>query len=90
MPVPDAEAWKAMSLQSGDQVAELPRVRSVCSVPSVFIKNRSEELIFPVNGSDRRVLSKMIFFPSGDKLAKPSKDVLLVKRRGFVASGFIR
>jgi hypothetical protein len=32
-----------MFLQSGDQVAGLPRVRNVCSLPSAFIK-KSEML----------------------------------------------
>src|SRR5215217_6749592 len=29
-PVPDAEAWNATCLPSGDQLAELPRVRNRC------------------------------------------------------------
>src|SRR5678815_5788431 len=66
--VPDAEAWKAMRLLSGDQVAELPLVRKRCSVPSVFITNRSDVL----SGSAsvrRRLLSEIIFFPSGERLS---------------------
>src|SRR5215468_4562913 len=51
VPVPDADAWNAMSLQSGDHVAELPRVRNVCPLPSAFIKNRSETLTCPDNRS---------------------------------------
>src|SRR6266545_5748890 len=35
-PVPDAEAWNAMFLPSGDQVAELPRTSGVCPVPSAY------------------------------------------------------
>jgi hypothetical protein len=80
-----------MLLLSDDQVAELPRVSSVCSLPSVFIRNRSEVLTgYP--SAWLRLLSKTIFFPSGDKAGKPSPSVLDVKRRGFgfVASGFIR
>jgi hypothetical protein len=43
----------------------------------------------------RRLLSKAIFFPSGDRFAKPSKAELLVRRRGSVsflpfATGFAR
>src|SRR5262245_24579597 len=88
-PRPDAEAWKAMFLLSGDQVAELPRIRNICSAPSVFITNRSEVL----RGSPSarfRLLSNMIFFPSGDKVAKESTAVLSVSRRRFEPSGLIR
>src|SRR5262245_13510693 len=88
-PVPDAEAWKAMFLLSGDQVAELPRIRNVCSVPSVFITNRSE--VFIGSPSARfRLLSNTIFFPSGDKAGKESEAALSVSRRRFAPSGLIR
>ncbi len=89
MPVPDAEAWKAMSLQSGDQVAELPRVKCVCSLPSAFITNRSDVLSGSPSARSR-LLSNTIFFPSGDKAAKPSPAALSVNRRGFVPSAFTR
>ena len=86
VPVPDDEAWKAMRLLLGDQAAELPRVRSVCDEPSVFIKNRSD-----VNGDSPsarlRLLSKTIFLPLGDRLAKTSSSVLFVRRRRFVSCG---
>jgi hypothetical protein len=94
VPLPDAEAWKAMSLLSGDHVAELPCVRNVCSVPSASITNRSERFVVHGNAHVaqpvKRALSKTTFLPSGDKLGKPSKDVLSVKRRGFVSSGFAK
>src|SRR5262245_58680723 len=45
VPKPEAEAWKTIFLQSGDQLAELPRARNVCSVPSAFIRNRSDTLV---------------------------------------------
>src|SRR5262249_26151272 len=77
--LPDADRWNAIFLLSGDHVAELPRVRKVGSVPSVFITNRSEVL----RGSLEawfRVLSNTIFFPSGDKAAKKSPTVFSVSR----------
>src|SRR5262245_23950111 len=88
-PAPDAEAWKATFLLSGDQLAELPRIRNLCSGPSVFITNRSEVL----RGSPSarfRLLSNTIFFPSGDRAAKISEPALSVSRRRFEPSGLIR
>src|SRR5262245_12222514 len=88
-PAPEAEAWKAMYLLSGDHVAELPRIRNLCSSPLVFITNRSEVL----TGSPSarfRLLMNTIFFPSGDKAGKESAAVLSVSLRTFVPSGFIR
>src|SRR5262245_65620768 len=88
-PWPDAEAWKAMFLLSEDQLAELPRVRNICSEPSVFITNRSEVL----KGSPSarfRLLSNTIFFPSGDKAAKASAALLSVSLCRFAPSGLIR
>src|SRR6267142_2998947 len=88
-PVPDADRWNTMLLLSGDQVAELPRVRNVWRLPSCFIRNRSEVL----RGSEgvlSRLLSKTILpFPSGDRLGKLSPSRLSVRRTGFVASAFI-
>src|SRR5437762_8164695 len=81
-----------MYLLSGDQVAELPRISHICSVPSVFIRNRSEVLWGSV-GNRRRLLSNRIFFPSGDKAGKASpltQSRFSVTRRTFVPSGFIR
>src|SRR5262245_22602553 len=89
VPAPDAEAWYAISLLSGDQVAELPWVKNCCWVPSVFIRYRSERLTHVAQWL-KRVLSKTILSPSGDRAGKRSKDVLFVKRRGFVRSGFVR
>jgi hypothetical protein len=89
VPVPDAEAWKAMFLLSGAHVGEPPRVSRVCSVPSVFMRNRSEVLMG--SPSPRfRLLSKTIFLPSDDKVAKPSPTSLSVRRRGSEPSGFTR
>src|SRR5262249_14932630 len=85
VPVPDADAWKAMFLQSGDQVAELPWVRNIGSLPSAFIRNKSE-IPWPA----RRSLSQTIRLPSGDKFAKASRVRLVVNRCGFVPSAFIR
>src|SRR5262249_31781953 len=79
--------WKAISLQSGDHVAELPRVRNVWSLPSsAFIRNRSETLVC----TDFRSLSNTIFVPSGDRSGKPSRAALAVRGRRFVPSGFMR
>src|SRR5262245_8596296 len=88
-PVPDAEAWKAMFLLSGDQVAELPRIRNICSSPLVFITNRSEVLIGPPSARFR-LLSNTIFFPSGDNAGKLSVAALSVSRLKFAPSGLIR
>src|SRR5262245_16169822 len=88
-PVPDAEAWKAMFLLSGDQVAELPRIKNLCSSPLVFITNRSEVLIGSPSARFR-LLSNTIFFPSGDRTGKASEAVLSVSRRRFEPSGLIR
>src|SRR5215470_7947812 len=67
--LPDAEAWNAMYLPFGDQVAELPRVSRVWFRPSAFIKNRSEVLRGSL-GVLSRLLSNTIFLPSGDSFAK--------------------
>src|SRR5262249_27770295 len=88
-PRPDAEAWKAMFLLSGDQVAELPRIRNLCSEPSVFITNRSSVLIGSPSARFR-LLSNTIFFPSGDKAGNESAALLSVSCRRFEPSGLIR
>src|SRR6266542_3917921 len=80
-PVPEADAWNAMFLPSGDQVAELPRVRNVCPLPSVSITNRSDVLRGSVSVLFR-LLSNAIFFPSGDRFGNESEEVLFVTRRG--------
>jgi hypothetical protein len=77
-PAPDADAWNAMTFETlpfgsgGAHVGEPPRVKKTCSVPSWFIRNKSEVLI----GSPAariRLLSKTILpFPSGDNAGKVS------------------
>jgi hypothetical protein len=75
---------------SGDHAAELPRVRNVWSVPSTFIKNRSE-VLRGSPGARLRLLSNTILpFPSGDKVAMASPSAFAVRRTGFVPSPFIR
>lgn len=75
-------------------VAELPRVKNVCAVPSVFITNRSEMLMEGVPSHSvpavSRLLSNTIFLPSGDKVANASPSVFSVRRLGFEPSGLIK
>src|SRR6266496_3231427 len=76
-PVPDAEAWNAIFLPSGDHVAELPRTSDVCPVPSAFITNKSDVLSGSPSARSR-LLSNTILLPSGDKAGKPSEEVFSV------------
>src|SRR5687768_9352536 len=77
-PAPEADAWNAMFFDvppfgpGGDQVGEPPRVRNRTSVPSWFIRNRSEVLTgSPAARS--RLLSKTTFpLPSGESVGKMS------------------
>src|SRR5687768_9526102 len=79
----DAERWKTTLLPSGDQLAELPRVRNSWWLPSCFITNRSEP--FGSGGEANRLtrlLSNTIVpFPSGDNAGSTSRSALSVKRR---------
>src|SRR6185503_1821672 len=72
LPLPDAEAWNAICLPSGDQVPEAPGTRGVCPVPSTFITKRCEVLKGSPSARSR-LLSKTILVPSGDKAGKQSK-----------------
>jgi hypothetical protein len=89
--VGEAEAANATCWLSEDQVEELPAVRKAISVPSELIKKRRETSGLMLGAT--RVLSKTIFFPSGDKAAKESESVhpsLSVNRCTLVPSGSIR
>src|SRR5215510_8131465 len=83
-----------MRLPFGDQAAELPRVSSVCWLPSWFINHRSEVLRGSPGARFRLLSNTILPFPSRERAPPKLASILCalvgqVRRRTFVPSGFI-
>src|SRR5262249_46952503 len=88
-PVPEADRWNAMLRLSGDQLAELPRVRYCTLLPSLLIRYRSVRL-GGLPGAAHRGRSNTIHpLRFGASAANESLTPLFVRRTGSVPSGFI-
>lgn len=68
---------------------ELPRTSGVCALPSTFTRNRCEAF-WGSSSARRRLLSKTILVPSGDRAGKLSMWTFSVRRRTFEPSPSIR